>query len=883
MKKALFLLITIFILSRFCFAQIGGYALNFDGTDDYVSVPHSSNLNFTAFTVEAWIFPTGTDSKIFGKTAYGSAVPGFSMGYTSDCKLFCECKQDWGSNYVASTSTATASLNVWSHVVMTWNSGGYLKAYINGVEVINVASLSLSITNTNYFVIGRAPWISPSQGPFKGRIDEVRVWNLVRTQDQIKTSMFKELAGNESGLVAYYKMSNGSGTSLSDNQTNVTANTGTLNGPTWKASGCFAGPRNCLNFDGVDEYVNCGSPEKTRIANNFTISSWVKASSVLSSRWYDILTNHWKYAQSGIIIAINGSNGKLHYAISGASGTILSRDPESNIKDDKWHNVVITFESGTTKTYLDGILIDTYTQTTITSLVYSGSYGLWVGRDSGEGGEWWKGGIDEVSIWDKVFSASEIRENMFKTLSGTESNLKAYYRFDHLDGTTLYDYSSSPANGTLVNMETADWITSDAFNTWLGSESNAWSTPANWSRGTVPASTDNVGIYKWTLGNELSLSGTPTLNHLIISSTSSPTLSSNFTVNGDLFLNKDIDLNGYTITLGSSGYLDEGSYRFYGTSGSITTTRTLSNISAQNIAGLGATITTSANMGSTTITRGHTTQGGSLSISRYYNITPTTNTGLNATLVFNYNDNELNGNTESDLKLYKSTDNGTSWTVQSSSTVNISANTITLTGMDGFSMWTAANYNSPMPVELISFASNINGRDVKLNWKTNKEINNKGFEVERKITESDWVKIGFVSGKGTTNNVTPYSFDDFTLNSGKYNYRLKQIDFNGNFTYYNLNGLVEIGIPSKFNLSQNYPNPFNPSTKIDFELPVESSVSIKVFDLSGKEVMSLINNEMMKAGYHTAVINSGLLSSGVFFCRLTAGKFSSVKKIVLLK
>jgi hypothetical protein len=494
------------------------------------------------------------------------------------------------------------------------------------------------------------------------------------------------------------------------------------------------------------------------------------------------------------------------------------------------------------------------------------------------------GKIDELRIWNVVRTESQIRESMMCDLAGNETGLQAYYRMDYSDGTTLYDITSNGRNGTLTNMDPAsDWVSSSAFNTWIGSESNTWSTATNWSQGSVPVSTDNTGIYKWALGNELSLSGVPTTNHMFFSSTSSPTLNSNFTTNGEFLLNRDLDLNGNTITLGSNGYLNEGSYRVYGTSGTITTTRSLSNISAQNVGGLGATITTSANMGSTTITRGHTTQGSGLSISRYFDITPTTNTGLNATLVFNYNDNEMNGNTESDLKLFKSTNSGTNWTLQSASTVNITDNTITLTGMDGFSRWTAANSNSPMPVELVSFTSNVNDRNVILNWKTNKETNNKGFEIERKILNGIWVKVGYKDGKGTTNEATTYTFDDMKLNSGKYNYRLKQIDFNGNFAYHNLNGTLEIGIPAKFSLSQNYPNPFNPVTKIDFELPADSKISIRIFDITGREVLNSINNEYRSAGYYTVTVDGSRLSSGVYFYKLTSDKFTATKKMIVLK
>jgi len=874
MKKIVFLLVSVFIMSGFCKAQIGGYSLYFDGSDDYITVPHSSNLNFTAFTIEAWIYPTGTDSKIMGKTAYGSAVPGFSMGYTSDNKLFCECKQDWGSNYVAATSTATASLNVWSHVAMTWSSGGYLKAYINGVEVISVTSLALTITNSNYFVIGRAPWISPNQGAFKGRMDEVRVWNVVRTQAEIKAGMYKELAGNESGLRVYFKMSNGSGSSLTDNQTNVTANTGTINGATWKASGCFSGPRNALDFDGYDDYVSISNG--VILGNTFTQEMWVYPTDA-SVVYRGIVGQHLSQPstrppsvyQYGRKIHFGFGNGSVWYS------DITSCDV---LTINSWNHIAVTFNGTNYLIYVNGRLI--YTSTCASGITPIGNTQSWIGKVD----NYFIGKIDELRIWNIVRTESQIKESMMSTIIGNESGLQAYYRMDYSDGTTIYDVTSNARNGTLTNMDPAtDWVSSSAFNTWIGNESNSWSTAANWSKGSVPVSTDNIGIYKWSLGNELSLSGTPTSNHIIFSSTTSPSLNSNFTTNGELLLNKDVNLNGYTITLGSSGYLNEGSYRIYGTTGAITTTRTLSNISGENVGGLGAIITTSANMGSTTITRGHSSQGSNSSITRYYDITPTTNTGLNATLVFNYNENELNWNIESDLKLFKSTNGGTNWTVQNASTVNTSSNTITQTGLDGFSRWTAANYNSPMPVELVSFSSTISGRNVKLMWKTAREVNNKGFEIERKIQNGLWINTGFVNGNDNSNEMNEYSYYDNNLNTGKYNYRLKQIDFNGNYKYYDLNGTVEIGLPAKFSLSQNYPNPFNPSTKIDFELPVESSVSLKVFDLSGKEVMSPVNNETMKAGYHTAVINSGGLSSGVYFYRLTAGKFSSVKKMILLK
>lgn len=136
------------------------------------------------------------------------------------------------------------------------------------------------------------------------------------------------------------------------------------------------------------------------------------------------------------------------------------------------------------------------------------------------------------------------------------------------------------------------------------------------------------------------------------------------------------------------------------------------------------------------------------------------------------------------------------------------------------------------------------------------------------------------------NSPTEYTFMDKKLGTGKYNYRLKQFDLNGNFEFFELNGEVEIGIPTKFNLSQNYPNPFNPSSKIDFDLPYDCIVNIVLYDITGKQVKTLLN-ETKNAGYHTIHFNANHLSSGIYLYRIVAksanNDFVMTKKMMLLK
>jgi len=186
-----------------------------------------------------------------------------------------------------------------------------------------------------------------------------------------------------------------------------------------------------------------------------------------------------------------------------------------------------------------------------------------------------------------------------------------------------------------------------------------------------------------------------------------------------------------------------------------------------------------------------------------------------------------------------------------------------------------------VPVELASFRASVNGSAVTLNWSTATELNNLGFEVQRS-SDGNWVNLGFVSGKGTTTEISQYSFIDKNLKEGIYSYRIKQIDQDGSYNYYNLPESVEISVPLEFELSQNYPNPFNPSTSIRFSVANSGLVQLKVYDILGKEVTTLVN-EQREAGRYEVQFDGSKYSSGVYFYEIKAGDFTAVKKLMLMK
>ena len=197
-------------------------------------------------------------------------------------------------------------------------------------------------------------------------------------------------------------------------------------------------------------------------------------------------------------------------------------------------------------------------------------------------------------------------------------------------------------------------------------------------------------------------------------------------------------------------------------------------------------------------------------------------------------------------------------------------------------IFTGASWSGVLPVEMNSFSSFVRGRDVTLFWSSDKEINNAGFDIERATEPGRWNKVGFVSGYGNSNTVNYYSYTDRGLPTGKYFYRLKQTDLNGNYEYFNLNNEINIGIPVKFDLSQNYPNPFNPSTNLEFGIPQPGFVSLKVYNASGMEVATLIN-EMKTAGYYSVRFNGSNLPSGIYFYTLKADNFTATKRMMLVK
>ncbi|MGB5895547.1 MAG: T9SS type A sorting domain-containing protein, partial [Ignavibacteriaceae bacterium] len=194
--------------------------------------------------------------------------------------------------------------------------------------------------------------------------------------------------------------------------------------------------------------------------------------------------------------------------------------------------------------------------------------------------------------------------------------------------------------------------------------------------------------------------------------------------------------------------------------------------------------------------------------------------------------------------------------------------------------WILKTVESILPIELISFTGRVENGKILLEWTTATEINNLGFEIQRSLDNNHFNTIGFVEGNGSTTERNEYKFVDEGF-QGKIYYRLKQIDYDGNFSFSNVIEINGVTVTT-MELEQNYPNPFNPSTKIKYQIADAGFVNLRVYDVLGNEVVTLINKEMQTGSYEVEFVANNL-PSGIYYYTLNAGEFAQTRKMILLK
>ncbi|MBU0475615.1 MAG: T9SS type A sorting domain-containing protein [Bacteroidetes bacterium] len=290
----------------------------------------------------------------------------------------------------------------------------------------------------------------------------------------------------------------------------------------------------------------------------------------------------------------------------------------------------------------------------------------------------------------------------------------------------------------------------------------------------------------------------------------------------------------------------------------------------------------------------------------------TTTSGNDDFAIVRYNtdgtlDNTFGANGIAIVEFGTNDDEGFGLALQSDGKIVVSGRSVQSVHYD-FAVLRFTGSSGPLPVKLTSFTANLNENILELNWQTATEVNNYGFEIERSVAQisnlcHNWETIGFVEGHGNSNSPKDYSFVDLKTTEvfknlggldGELHYRLKQIDFDGNYEYSNVIEVKLTEIVKEYKLEQNYPNPFNPTTTIKYSIPNSaksetSNVKLIVYDILGSEVATLVN-EKKSAGNYEVKFNASNLASGIYIYRiaihsdkLQSGSFVQTKKFVLMK
>ncbi len=480
MKKFLPLLVCLFFYNT-TYAQ-PNYAIGLNGTNQWVDIG-SLILNNSSYTKEAWVNVTtvGGNQNIISSNSAPFWITGgiLSAGH--------------GGNYTSVTDGTAFTAGKWTHVAVTYDaSTTTMRLYRDGILVSTNASVPANYSNENIVLASH----TGGNSLINGWMDEVRIWTIALTTAQIKQNMFKGPAVGATGLVAYYKCNDGSGTTL----TNATGGTNGIlqNTPPWIVSP-IAGTGNAITFDGSDDHIVIPHV----VSSSFTIEYWMKTSSTgpggAGSQWY---------GGNGIVDAEVGggttdwgtslTGNRVAFGIGLPDITIHST---TVVNTDTWIHVAASWNqlTGEMKLYINGIVEATN----------SGSTNLRVAPNRITLGQLqvdaqrFNGSLDEVRIWNEVRSLAQIQTNMNKELApSSEANLLAYFTFNQgiANGTnagltTLSDLKSNN-NGTLNNFALTG--TSSNFTT---QNSSMFVLPLQWLS-FVAKKQNNTVLLKWSTSQE---------------------------------------------------------------------------------------------------------------------------------------------------------------------------------------------------------------------------------------------------------------------------------------------------------------------------------------------------------------------------------------------
>jgi hypothetical protein len=414
------------------------YGLSFNGTN-YVDCGKNAVFDANNIrTLECWVKfnDLAGNQEILSKSITGQGIE--LLVYNNMLSAYFMSSGSDGSSI--SYAASNLQTGVWYHVAASWDgTKENIRLYVNGVSVGtrtdngNISTTGLANPNVS-FRIGN--WSDATGRYFNGTIDEVRVWSVNRTAEQIKAKMFAT-GTDETGLIAYYKMDEGGGASL-NNSTATTGLTGTLtNSPSWVASPVVKNA-NAISFDGTNDLVNLGTSSSLRFTNSFTAELWVKSANWAVGAQQQLLSC-FESGGYGITLTTNGNlNFFTRSSVTGSSYVGVSY-PVSNLTNNTWYHVAGTFDGRYLRMYVNGSLVGTYDLGSSATIVYTyPSTPVFIGADPNDDaspqGLFFAGQIDEVRLWNVTRTEAQIQSALNKEQNPSDATqttgLVSYYTFN---------------------------------------------------------------------------------------------------------------------------------------------------------------------------------------------------------------------------------------------------------------------------------------------------------------------------------------------------------------------------------------------------------------------------------------------------------------------
>ncbi len=652
------------------------------------------------------------------------------------------------------------------------------------------------------------------------------------------------------------------------------------------------------NYLAHGDFIDMGSPDYG-FTDQVTVCAWVKWNvnpqnymnnhNEQEGRNADIVTidKHNVKDNGQFWLQHSNSNNYFQWDVKTTSSrrSITSSTSPSN---NTWYFVVGVYDNTdpfkTLKIYVNGVLESTDDNLSGSINPYSALYRLNIGRLP-SGYRLFAGELDEIRIYKRALTQEEIKEQMFSALTVDTTSLVSYWNFNQSTGTTVIDHGSMQVNGTFYSalVDVHDTSSSPVYRIYDNDKS--WVTNAWANKQIVTVAGDGAGETNTIVSNDVYslVLQNPWITKPRLDDLGTGT---GMTWYGIIDASETTQWKRSTASMGDSAKFittqDPTSFGVLGSTIQATITSTPTNTNNLAVYVYGSAT-------GSPVTSGEDFPAG---IDRRSNIVWGVYEWGIVTSDILIDFSGVAGVLDvASLKLLRRSRFSSTWFEVPTAVLDEDNRNYALTGITAYYEYSlGGNAGNPLPVQMAEFNTFSAENSVTLSWKTLSEINNSGFEIQRKAINNtpnvSWIKIGFETGHGTTTEAHNYSFLDKGLNKGIYLYRLKQIDYNGNFEYFNPANSVLIKPPAASEVFQNYPNPSNPASKIDFRLSVDGYVTLIVYDITGREVKVLVNG-LVESGYHTAEFNGSDLASGIYFYRFNVKSegydLSSVKRIVLIK